>query len=78
MMNQISRAEQSRPDRERSETTSVSGEEPTLIIYHPITGEALDPNLIQYRAMYQFLNNDAPTPSRTYKYPTTNLQEPHP
>ena len=71
-------ADHPRPDRERSKTDSMSGEEPTLIIYHPITGEALDPDSIQYKAMYQFLNNDAPDPSGAPQFPTTNPQEPPP
>ena len=57
MLNQTFEAEHS--ERERSDSTSVSGEEPIVTIYHLTTGEALDPDSIQYKAMYQFLNHGA-------------------
>ena len=71
MMNQIFEAEHS--ERERSDSTSVSGEEPTITIYHPTTGEALNPDSIQYKVMYQFLNDEASTPTGPCQ--NNNLQE---
>ena len=62
-MNQIYGFEYPRPNGEQAETNSMLREEPTLVIYHPIIGEALDPDSIQYRAMYQFLNNDINAPT---------------
>ena len=44
MMNQILEAEHL--ERERFDSTNESGEEPTITIYHPTTGEGLDPYLI--------------------------------
>ena len=78
MMNQATGADQLMPDKERLEMASVSGEEPTLIIYLPTTGEALDPDSIQYKAIYQFLNIDTPAPTGMCQYQNTNLQEPPP
>ena len=61
-MNQILEAEHS--ERERSDSTSISGEEPTIINYHPTIGEALDPDSIQYKDMYQVLNEETSAPTR--------------
>ena len=68
-MNQIHEANQ--PERKRSDSASTSGEEPT--IYHPITGEVLDLDSIQYRAMYQFLNEETSAQTRPC---LNNLQQP--
>ena len=69
MMNQVFEAEQL--ERERSDSTSTSKEEP--IIYHSTTGEALDPDSIQYRAMYLFLNEETLAPTGPCQ---NNLQQP--
>ena len=44
MLNQTFEAEHL--ERERSDSTNVSGEEPTVTIYHLTIGEALDPDSI--------------------------------
>ena len=69
MMNQVFEAEQL--ERERSDSASTAGEEP--IIYHLTTGEALNPDSIQYKAMYQFLNKEASTLTGPCQ---NNLQQP--
>ena len=54
-------------NRDLANNDIMSKEEPTLRIYHPTTGEELDPNSVQYQAMCHFLNSDInnPGPSGT-------------
>ena len=58
-------------ERERSDLANTVGEEP--IIYHPTTEEALDLDSIQYKAMYQFLNEETSAPTGPCQ---NNLQQP--
>ena len=47
-----------------SDTDSMSEEEPILKLFHPTTGEELDPDSIQYQVLCRFLysNNNFPSP----------------